>query len=509
MALSPAACADHMRLLMSILTHGRDEVTQCNIIVSFADLAARHPNAVQPYATFLYRALHDTAPVVRKYAVSTVSYLVLNDIHKAKDPAPALAVCLTDSDERVAELARLFFQSLHKKATAAHNPIFNALPDIISSLSHRYRVTSDQFTAIMEYLIGGDFLKEKDCDLLVEKLCRRFQNFAQDVTAAVSIMDQDGEHSGNAPGQSLLQVLDFSDGVGARVDVHVCVREGAVSNCFCMTGRTIGCSAAAMSSQPNLQCDCEFVRLRVAVVDEAEARALQAERIMRARERLRSLRGNTEMSLEEQQQSHCRCLAQTLSTLDFGMNGAKRLVSLSQCFWPMLWDDVVYNALRKCLKKAQRKPSVGGKNKEMRDALVELEQRMTEEYTKLQDERASLERGAQHKRKEKGSALDKLREKMVSSAAGAATRSNKGAKAATSAAARGKDAGEVDSAPRRRKAAEEKSKPAPKKATKAVKKSEQYEESDEEPVRGRQRGKGRGKRVVLSDSEDEEEEEED
>jgi len=129
----------------------------------------------------------------------------------------------------------------------------------------------------MTYLISkNDFLKDCDGDILVEKLCRRFENFAQDVMAAVSIMDQESRSGGTrAPAQSLLEVLDFSDGFGARVDVDVCLVVDAVSNCFCLTVRTTGCSAVVMIRQPNLQCACAFVRLQVDMEEEEETEEIK------------------------------------------------------------------------------------------------------------------------------------------------------------------------------------------------------------------------------------------
>ena len=70
-----------------------------------------------------------------------LSHLILNDMLKAKGPISEIAKCLDDKeDERIADLAKLFFHELARKA-GDKNPIYNILPDIISRLSKAKEVS--------------------------------------------------------------------------------------------------------------------------------------------------------------------------------------------------------------------------------------------------------------------------------------------------------------------------------------------------------------------------------
>jgi non-SMC mitotic condensation complex subunit 1 len=53
---------------------------------------------------------------VRKNAVMVLSHLILNDMMKVKGHIARLALCLQDSDVRIASLAQLFFHELSRRA---------------------------------------------------------------------------------------------------------------------------------------------------------------------------------------------------------------------------------------------------------------------------------------------------------------------------------------------------------------------------------------------------------
>ena len=53
------------------------------------------------------------------------------------------------------------------------SPIYNLLPDMLSSLSSEASLPGEQFQAIMRHLLTF-IAKEKQIDSLVEKLCLRF-----------------------------------------------------------------------------------------------------------------------------------------------------------------------------------------------------------------------------------------------------------------------------------------------------------------------------------------------
>ena len=52
---------------------------------------------------------------MRKNTLVVLTHLVLNDMIKVKGQISAMALCLEDSDQKIADLAKLFFNELSKK----------------------------------------------------------------------------------------------------------------------------------------------------------------------------------------------------------------------------------------------------------------------------------------------------------------------------------------------------------------------------------------------------------
>ena len=106
-----------------------------------------HPNATPPPPT---NRLADPAPVVRRNALTVLTHLILNDMVKVRGQISSMALCLEDTDSRIADLAKLFFHELAQKvcmllaavihsyhylSLAQGNTLYNVLPDIISHLT--------------------------------------------------------------------------------------------------------------------------------------------------------------------------------------------------------------------------------------------------------------------------------------------------------------------------------------------------------------------------------------
>jgi condensin complex subunit 1 len=78
----------------------------------------------------LYKGLSDQDLVVKKNTLMVLTHLILNGMVKVKGQLGEMAKCLEDDDERIADLAKLFFTELSTK----ENAIYNNLPDSESSL---------------------------------------------------------------------------------------------------------------------------------------------------------------------------------------------------------------------------------------------------------------------------------------------------------------------------------------------------------------------------------------
>ncbi|OMO50664.1 Armadillo-like helical [Corchorus olitorius] len=142
-------CDANLQLLFTVVENASSEIVRSNCTIALGDLAFS----------------------VRKNAVLVLSHLILNDMMKVKGYINEMAVCVEDHDERIANLAKLFFHELSKKGS---NPIYNLLPvpDILGKLSTQ-DLKKESFCNIMQFLIGS-LKKDKQMESLVEKLCNRF-----------------------------------------------------------------------------------------------------------------------------------------------------------------------------------------------------------------------------------------------------------------------------------------------------------------------------------------------
>ncbi|GAB2227931.1 hypothetical protein Droror1_Dr00009760 [Drosera rotundifolia] len=162
-------CEANLQLLFTVVENSASETVRSNCTISLGDLAVRFPNLLEPWTEHMYGRLRDPSVSVRKNAVLVLSHLILNDMMKVKGYINEMALRLEDEDERISNLARLFFNELSKKGA---NPIYNLLPDILGRLCSQ-NLKRESFFNIMQFLIGS-IKKDKQMEGLVEKLCNRF-----------------------------------------------------------------------------------------------------------------------------------------------------------------------------------------------------------------------------------------------------------------------------------------------------------------------------------------------
>ncbi|TKY53425.1 Condensin complex subunit 1 [Spatholobus suberectus] len=162
-------CDANLQLLFTVVESAHSEIVRSNCTIALGDLAVRFPNLLEPWTENMYACLKDPCVSVRKNAVLVLSHLILNDMMKVKGYINEMAVRLEDEDERISNLAKLFFLELSKKG---NNPIYNLLPDILSKLSQQ-NLSKDSFCNIMQFLIAS-IKKDRQMEALVEKLCHRF-----------------------------------------------------------------------------------------------------------------------------------------------------------------------------------------------------------------------------------------------------------------------------------------------------------------------------------------------
>jgi len=203
-AVSSDFCEKQLPLLFTILSRAHNPRIRALTVIALGDLAFRFPNMVEPYTSHLYARLRDADTRVRKNTLMVLTHLILNDMVKVKGQVGEIAVCLSDPDQRISDLTRVFFTELSKRSS---NPIYNILPDTLSCLSRLAsgeaqnqefaaaivadaagvtggpspvalrQLDRETFREIVRFLLS--FIgKDKQSDSLAEKLLHRFESTA-------------------------------------------------------------------------------------------------------------------------------------------------------------------------------------------------------------------------------------------------------------------------------------------------------------------------------------------
>ena len=76
--------------------------------------------------------MSDENVLVRYNTLTVLTHLILNDMVKVKGQVSHVVACLSDSSDRVRDLAATFFTKLSERS---NNPVYNLLGDIIATLS--------------------------------------------------------------------------------------------------------------------------------------------------------------------------------------------------------------------------------------------------------------------------------------------------------------------------------------------------------------------------------------
>ncbi|KNC98205.1 condensin subunit YCS4 [Spizellomyces punctatus DAOM BR117] len=172
MCVSSDFCDAHLQLLFTILEKAEDPIIRSNTVIGLGDMTVCFNSLIDQNISYLYNRLNDKDLNVKKNTLMVLTFLILNGMVKVKGQISEMAKCLQDEDQRISDLAKLFFTELSTK----DNAVYNNLPDIISNLSHpETGVAEDTFKDIMKFLL--DFIKkDKQTENIVEKLCLRFRN---------------------------------------------------------------------------------------------------------------------------------------------------------------------------------------------------------------------------------------------------------------------------------------------------------------------------------------------
>ncbi|KAL4254139.1 Condensin complex subunit 1 [Abortiporus biennis] len=171
LCVSSQFCDQHHALLFKILETSKDPSIRSNTVIALGDVAVSFSSIIDENSNELYKGLSDPDLIVKKNTLMVLTHLILNGMIKVKGQLGEMAKCLEDTDNRIADLAKLFFSELSTK----ENAIYNNLPDVISHLSvGAHAVDEEVFQSTMRYIFS--FIeKEKQAENIVEKLCQRFR----------------------------------------------------------------------------------------------------------------------------------------------------------------------------------------------------------------------------------------------------------------------------------------------------------------------------------------------
>jgi condensin complex subunit 1 len=169
--VSSEFCEAHLLLLFKILETSRDAVVRSNIVIALGDIAVCWGSLIDDNSERLYQGLSDPDQIVKKNTLMVLTHLILNGMIKVKGQLGEMAKCLEDPDQRISDLAKLFFSELSTK----DNALYNNLQDVISHLSIGTHAVDEQtFERTMRFIFT--FIeKEKQAEAIVEKLCQRFR----------------------------------------------------------------------------------------------------------------------------------------------------------------------------------------------------------------------------------------------------------------------------------------------------------------------------------------------
>ncbi|CAJ0913628.1 11818_t:CDS:2, partial [Entrophospora sp. SA101] len=97
------------------------------------DMTVCFNNVIDQHINYLYNRLSDDNTLVKKNALMVLTHLILNGMIKAKDQLIEMHKCLGDDDQRISDLAKLFFSELETKDNAVYKHNYINIPIMTSN----------------------------------------------------------------------------------------------------------------------------------------------------------------------------------------------------------------------------------------------------------------------------------------------------------------------------------------------------------------------------------------
>lgn len=150
MCVSSDYCEKNLELLLTMMDRSKDPVVRSNLVIALADMAVCFNHLIDENESHLYRRLNDGDPSVKRTCLMTLTFLILAGQVKVKSELAKMAKCMEDSDDKIKDMARMFFTELATK----DNAIYNQFIDMFSTLSADRELGEDAFKKIIKTLAG-------------------------------------------------------------------------------------------------------------------------------------------------------------------------------------------------------------------------------------------------------------------------------------------------------------------------------------------------------------------
>lgn len=160
MCVSSEYCEKNLELLLTMMDRSRDPVVRSNLVIALADMAVCFNQLIDENESHLYRRLNDGDPSVKRTCLMTLTFLILAGQVKVKSELAKMAKCMEDGDDKIKDMARMFFTELATK----DNAIYNQFIDMFSTLSADRELAEEAFKRIIRTLAG-----------YIEKVCSPFR----------------------------------------------------------------------------------------------------------------------------------------------------------------------------------------------------------------------------------------------------------------------------------------------------------------------------------------------
>lgn len=131
MCVSAEFCEQHLMLLFKVLETSKDPAIRSNIVIALGDIAVCFATIMDQNSDRLYAGLTDHDLTVKKNTLMVLTHLILNGMIKVKGQLGEMAKCLEDEEERISDLARLFFTELSTKDNAIYNNLYVPRPSCV------------------------------------------------------------------------------------------------------------------------------------------------------------------------------------------------------------------------------------------------------------------------------------------------------------------------------------------------------------------------------------------